>query len=89
MVACGSSAATSAWSFAFSMNVRAVTMSAISAPRHAAIADAAPVEKLSIAGTRCSACSAKKVTSAARDVGSNTPTRSPSRVRRASTPPSA
>ena len=52
-------------------------------------ADAAPVEKLSIAGTRRSACSAKKVTSAARDVGSSTPTRSPSRVRRASTPPSA
>ena len=41
-MACGSSAATSGWSFAFSMNVRAVTMSPISAPRHAAIADVAP-----------------------------------------------
>ena len=89
-MACGSSAATSAWSFAFSMNVRAVTMSAISAA--AARGDRrrpAPVEKLSIAGTRCSACSAKKVTSAAREVGSSTPTRSPARVRRASAPPSA
>ena len=40
-------------------------------------ADAGPVEKFSIAGTRRSACSAKNVTSAARDVGSSTPTRSP------------
>ena len=89
MVVCGSSAVTSGSSLAFSTNVRAVTMSAISAPRHAAIADAGPVEKLSIAGTRPSACSAKNVTSAARDVGSSTPTRSPARVRLASTPPSA
>ena len=55
-------------------------MRVISAPRQAAIADAGPVEKFSIAGTRPSAWSAKNVTSEARDVGSSTPTRSPGRV---------
>ena len=40
------------------------------------LTDAGPAEKFSIAGTRPVACSAKNVTSAARDVGNSTPTRS-------------
>ena len=64
-------------------------MRVISAPRQAAIADAGPVEKFNIAGTRPSAWRAKNVISEARDVGSSRPTRSPGRVLRASTEPSA
>ena len=46
------------------MNCRAVMTSAISARRgRQRLADAGPVEKFSIAGTRPSACSAKNVTS--------------------------
>ena len=56
-------------SLAFSMNRRAVTTRDL---RRAGTppAEAGPAEKLSIAGTRDSACSAKKVTTAAREVGS-------------------
>jgi hypothetical protein len=82
-------AATSASIFAFSTKRREVSTMAISAARHAATSELVPVEKLSIAGTRCTACSAKNVTSAPRDVGSSTPTRSPGRLRAASTEPSA
>src|SRR5690242_21631334 len=53
----------------------------ISAAWHAARTDALPVEKFSMAGTRPYACSAKKVTSAPREVGSSTPTRSAGFVR--------
>ena len=54
-VACDASAWTIGSSLAFSTNLRAVTTSVISAARHADWAAAAPVEKLSIAGTRPSA----------------------------------
>ncbi len=43
---------------------------------------AGPAEKLSMAGTRPKACSAKKMTAAALTLGSSTPTRSPGSVTR-------
>ena len=76
------SAATSASSLAFSTNRRAVTTSAISAARHAALRGrraGREVEHRRHAARRPAA--RRSVTSAARDVGSSTPTRSPGRVR--------
>ncbi len=66
-----------------------MTISEISAAVQAASADAAPVEKLSMAGTRPWKSRPKSVTTDARDVGSRTPTRSCGLVRAASRPPKA